>query len=250
MAREAAREAAALLASRLHEVHAVGTKSSPTDMVSDVDREAEALITALLLAARPGDAILGEETGTRPGTSGVRWLVDPLDGTTNYLYGYPAFAVSIAAEWQGVTLAGVVSDVARGETFAAARGMGATCRGQPLAVTAQADLALALVGTGFAYESSRRAQQAAVLGHVLPQVRDVRRAGSAALDLCAVASGRLDGFYESGLKAWDFAAGALIVHEAGGEVDLPATGALVAAGPALFRRLLRLVRAGEAVARS
>ncbi|MCC6381968.1 MAG: inositol monophosphatase [Dehalococcoidia bacterium] len=248
LAIETAREATALLVARLHDVRAVGTKSSPTDMVSDVDRATEALITARILAARPKDAILGEEAGARPGTSGVRWLVDPLDGTTNYLYGYPAFAVSIAAEADGATIAGVVCDAARGEIFAAALGSGATRDSRAVAVSARDDLPRALIGTGFAYDASRRAHQAAVLARLLPRVRDVRRAGSAALDLCAVACGRLDAFYEAGLAPWDFAAGALIVREAGGLVDLPPAGALVAAGPRLFPALLRLVRESEALA--
>lgn len=215
-----ATDAAALLDERRLTVRSgVATKSSSTDMVSDVDRAAELLVVESLLAARPDDAILGEEGTERTGTSGVRWVVDPLDGTTNYLYGLPVFAVSVAAEVEGVAEVGVVVDPGQGETFAAVRGAGATLDGTPIHANDIDDLALALVGTGFAYHPRRRALQAAVLGPVLPAVRDIRRSGAAAVDLCWVACGRLDAYYEKGLGHWDHAAGALIAAEAGAVTD-------------------------------
>ena len=193
----------------------VTTKTSGTDMVSEMDRASEALIVKGILAARPDDAILGEETGARDGTSGVRWVIDPLDGTTNYLYRHPNWAVSVAAEVDGEVMAGVVASPGLHETFSAARGQGAWLNGDPIAVSREVDLASALVGTGFGYLASRRALQAAVLPHVLPAVRDIRRYGVASLDLCWVACGRLDGYFEAGGQPWDVAAGLLIAAEAG-----------------------------------
>jgi len=242
LAVEVAREAGALLLDRLHDVRTgVETKSSPTDMVSEVDREAEALITARILAARPGDAILGEEGANRAGTSGVTWVVDPLDGTTNYLYRRGDFCVSIGVERGGEAVAGAVFDPSRGEMFAATAGEGATLNGSPLAVSGKLDLATALVGTGFGYDPGIRGRQGAVVARLMPAVRDIRRAGSAALDLCAVACGRLDAYYESGLNPWDTSAGLLIAREAGartGYVDIPGERrAVVAAPPALWEQL-------------
>jgi myo-inositol-1(or 4)-monophosphatase len=247
-----AEEAGALLRRRLAVARtAVGTKSSPTDMVTEVDRESEALILDRLRAARPDDAVLAEEGGETDGTSGVVWVVDPLDGTTNYLYGFPAFAVSIAARVGGRTVAGAVHDAVHGETYAAATGMGATCDGRPITVSGATDIATALIGTGFAYDAARRARQAQTLTGVLPRVRDIRRAGSAALDLCWVACGRLDGYYEWGLGPWDLAAGELVVTEAGGVVTgldggPPRPGSVVAATPGIHAALLALVRDGPA----
>lgn len=247
LAASVALEAGALLRARQGEVRtSVATKSTATDMVSEVDHESEALIVARLLAARPGDAILGEEGGARAGTSGVRWVVDPLDGTTNYLYGRGDYSVSIGVEVDGQGVAGVVYDPTRDELFAAARGSGATRNGRPIGVSDKAVLATALIGTGFAYNQAWRAAQGALAARMLPHVRDIRRAGSAALDLCAVACGRLDGYYEP-LGHWDMAAGIVIVEEAGGLTAFEPIGdgmpeAVVAAGPALFERLLALLR--------
>jgi myo-inositol-1(or 4)-monophosphatase len=193
----------------------VSTKTSGTDMVSEMDRASEAMIVKGILAARPDDAILGEETGSREGTSGVRWVIDPLDGTTNYLYRHPIWAVSVAAEVDGEVVAGVVAAPGLGETFTAARGGGARLNGRPIAVSGASDLAGALVGTGFGYVAERRARQAAVLPHLLPEVRDIRRNGVASLDLCWVACGRLDGYFEAGGQPWDVAAGLLVATEAG-----------------------------------
>lgn len=253
LATEIALEAGALLIERRPHVREfVGTKSSPTDMVTEVDAASEALIVERILAARPGDGILGEEGSAREGVSGVRWVIDPLDGTTNYLYGFPAYAVSIAVELAGETVAGAVYDAARAELFAAAKGSGVTLNGAPIRVSQQPALATALIGTGFGYDPRLRARQGALLAWLIGQVRDVRRAGSAALDLCSVACGRLDGYYEQGLNAWDHAAGALIVREAGGLADFPGDTGLtprpiVAAGPQLHAQLTALLQrtAGE-----
>ena len=227
----------------------VDTKSSATDMVTEVDRASEALVLATIRSARPDDAVLGEEGGHATGTSSVRWVVDPLDGTTNFLYGLPIYGVSIAAEVDGEPAVGVVHDPNRNETFSAIRGRGAFLNGAPIVVNGAPALRLAtaLVGTGFGYVAERRAWQAAVMTRVLPAVRDIRRAGAAAVDLCWVACGRLDAFYEFGLQLWDAAAGGLIASEAGAFVgtlagDTPMTDTLVAAAPQLagdFQQLLR-----------
>jgi myo-inositol-1(or 4)-monophosphatase len=254
LATSLAAEAAQLLRDGLDHVHDVDTKSSLTDMVTASDRASERLVVDGIRAARPDDGILGEEGTADSGTSGVRWVIDPLDGTTNFLYGLPAFAVSIAVEVDGTTEVGVVVDAARHETFTAVRGRGAHLDGRRLRVNGADQLATALIGTGFSYDAARRARQGAVVAQVLPLVRDIRRVGAAALDLCWVAAGRLDGFYEKGLAPWDLGAGALIAAEAGARVgDLaggPASGAFtLATAPALFeplRALLAAHGAGEA----
>jgi myo-inositol-1(or 4)-monophosphatase len=216
-------------------------------MVSDADRLAEEAIAALIRRERPTDGLLGEEGAATGGTSGRRWVVDPLDGTTNYLYGFPVWAVSVAVEDADGALAGVVLDPSRGELFGAARGGGATLNGEPIGVREGTPLERSLIATGFAYDPDRRAEQARVLRHVLPRVRDVRRGGAAALDLAWVAAGRVDGYYERGLKPWDWAAGRLLVAEAGGAVaSLPGPPeGLAAAAPPLLDDLLRLVDAAE-----
>ena len=189
-------------------------------MVSDADRAAEELVSSLLRAERPDDGLLGEEGVSVDGSSGRRWVVDPLDGTTNYLYRYRAWCVSVALEdSSGVALVGAVHDPLAGETFRASRGDGAWLNRSPIRVRDAGDVSRALVATGFGYEPDIRRGQAEVLLRVLPRVRDVRRAGAAALDLCHVACGRLDGYYERGINHWDYAAGALIVREAGGVVS-------------------------------
>jgi myo-inositol-1(or 4)-monophosphatase len=222
----------------------VDTKSSSTDMVSEADRAAEEAIAELLRAERPDDALVGEEGSGDEGTSGRRWVVDPLDGTTNYLYRFPAWGVSVALEDADGGLAGVVHDPLGGETFRAARGAGADLNGDPIQVNDHDDLATALVATGFGYDADVRAGQAELLRTVLPRVRDIRRAGAAALDLCSVACGRLDGYFERGVNHWDYAAGALIVQEAGGATR-PLSGGragLAAAGPRLVDQLVELTR--------
>jgi len=224
----------------------VERKSSRTDLVSQVDRRAEQIIVEGLAAARPHDAVLGEEGSLSDGTTGVRWLVDPLDGTTNYVYGYPASCVSIAAEVDGRLLVGVVHDPTPGLTYEAIEGRGATCNGRPIAVRGQADLAEALVATGFSYDAAQRGTQGAALAKMLPRIRDIRRAGSAALDLCLLAAGHVDAYYELDLSPWDYAAGSVIAREAGAEVrTLEASHgrgpAVVAAPPALMTSLLALL---------
>jgi myo-inositol-1(or 4)-monophosphatase len=209
----------------------VATKSSPTDVVTDADHAAEALIRDLIGDTRPGDRILGEEGGETGSGSGVRWIVDPLDGTVNYLYGLPDWAVSVAAEVDGTVVAGAVFVPRRDELFSAGLGGGAWLssgaldwRGEdtapPVRLACNADVPLdrALVATGFGYESARRLVQGEVLAGVLPRVRDIRRGGSAAVDLCSVASGGVDAYYERGVNLWDIAAGALIASEAGARV--------------------------------
>ena len=238
LAEALAREAGQLLLAR-PDVLAVQAKTTPTDAVTQMDRAAERLIIDGIATARPGDGVLGEESGETPSRSGVRWVVDPLDGTVNYLYGIPHYAVSIAAEVAGVVVAGVVHDPEKRETYTAVRGGGAWCNGSRLRCRRGADLAQSLVATGFGYAANRRAEQARVLATVLPAVRDIRRFGAAALDLCAVAAGRVDGFYERGMNAWDLAAGGLIAQEAGARVEglhgVPAGPALaIAAAPAVF----------------
>lgn len=248
LALEAARAAGqSLLDSFRGPAAGVTSKTSPTDLVSDADRAAEAILLDFIRARRPWDGVLAEEGGARDATSGYTWVVDPLDGTINFLFGIPVWAVSIAVEDGNGTLVGVVHDPSRGETFAATRGGGATLNGAPIRVSERADLADALVGTGFAYLSAARAVQAGVVARVLPRARDIRRAGSAALDLAALACGRLDAFYEAPMEPWDKAAGILLVREAGGVVTtLPPpipdlSPGVVAAGPGLHAALEELV---------
>jgi myo-inositol-1(or 4)-monophosphatase len=251
LATRAARAGARVHRAGLGRVQQVDTKSSPTDMVTEVDREAERVIVDAILAERPDDAILGEEATAREGRSGVRWIVDPLDGTTNYIYRYPAFGVSIGIELDGELAAGVVQDSARDRLYSGIVGAGAACNGEPIRVRDQADMATALIATGFQPVPARRAWQAEVLARVLPRVRDVRRGGSAAIDLCGVASGQLDAFYEAGLAEWDTAAGTAIVRAAGGIVRVfararPPAPLVVAGGPRLVEPLVDLLRAAGA----
>jgi myo-inositol-1(or 4)-monophosphatase len=218
-------------------------KSSATDMVSAADRDAETLIRTGLTAERPEDGLIGEEGSRRDSLSGRYWVVDPLDGTTNFLYGFPQWCVSIALEGE----LGVVYDPVRDELFSASRGSGATLNGEPLRMPAPSDLSTALVATGFGYDPERRDKQGQVLSRVVPSIRDIRRAGAAALDLCWLAAGRLDGYYERGLQAWDWAAARIIVEEAGGAVaDLePEPHGLAAAHPDLLAGLLDLLADAE-----
>jgi myo-inositol-1(or 4)-monophosphatase len=224
----------------------VHTKSSPTDVVTQMDQAAERLIIERIEAVRPRDAFLGEEGGSSTGSSGVRWIIDPIDGTVNYLYDLPDWAVSIAAEVDGETVAGAIVMPRRGETYTARRGAGArlhTDQGvRELRCNPGVSLDKALVATGFGYSSERRARQAQVLTHVLPTVRDIRRGGSCCVDMCSLAAGRVDAYYERGVQAWDIAAGSLIVEEAGGQVGglngAPAGPEFtIAAAPALFEAL-------------
>lgn len=228
------------------------TKSTSTDLVTRVDRWSEKTIVEALLAARPNDSIVGEEGTGLVGTSDVRWVVDPIDGTTNFVYGHPGFSVSIAAELAGQPVAGVIVDPLAGDEFCAARGSGATRNGNLIRVSDLADPALALVATGFSYDPDRRRQQAEVLVGFLPHIRDVRRMGGAAVDLASVACGRVDAFYEEGLNHWDRAAGVVLVTEAGGRITdvkgfelvgstLETASTTVAAPPRLHDPLLALI---------
>jgi myo-inositol-1(or 4)-monophosphatase len=222
LALDTARAAADLVRDRAEQGVAVAdTKSSDTDVVTEADRASEALIRERIRAARPDDGFLGEEEDDLPGTSGVRWIIDPIDGTVNFLYGLPQYAVSIAAEVDGVVVAGVVIDVVKRVEYVArpdADGSGRTVAlrdGRPIAVRGPAPLSQRLIGTGFSYRPDVRGRQAAALTRLLPEIRDVRRLGSSALDVCAVAEGTLDGYFEEGVHLWDHAAAGLIARAAG-----------------------------------
>ncbi len=237
----------------------IGTKSTATDVVTAADRAVEALLAEMLLAGHPHDRMLGEEGGelasdrsnldgsigfpaAPPDGHRVRWIVDPIDGTVNYVYGLPNFSVSVAAEVDGRVVAGVVRNAVSGEEWTAVRGDGAWREGVRLTGSAVTSLDRALVATGFAYDATRRAHQAAVLTGVLPRVRDIRRYGVASLDLCAAAEGRVDAFFEQGLAAWDLAAGGLIAQEAGLVVSglrgaPPGPAMVLAAPPSVYAAL-------------
>ena len=233
------------------------TKSSAVDVVTAVDEEVEALLRARLAELRPDDGVLGEEEGSVEGTSGLTWVVDPIDGTVNFLYGIPAYSISVAVvsgsadplTWTAE--AGCVHAVALGTTWTAARGLGAWRDGERLGPRPAPPLARALVGTGFGYTVEERTLEGALVAKILPQVRDIRRLGSAAIDLCLVADGRLDAYYEIGLNPWDMAAGSLVVAEAGGAVQGltggPASPAMtIAGGPGLVGELAAALRAAGA----
>ncbi|MCP2267634.1 inositol monophosphatase family protein [Actinokineospora diospyrosa] len=205
---------------RPNAIHHVATKSTRTDVVTAADKAAEDLIRDRLTTLRPGDAVLGEEAGGTTG-SGITWVVDPIDGTVNYLYGYPWYAISVAAQVDGVSVAGAVVEPASGRTWWAAKGEGAWLNGTRLSVSSPVDLSVTLLATGFSYSAPRRRAQAAAVAALLGNIRDIRRSGSAALDLCAVAAGWVDAYCERGLSRWDWAAGALIAAEAGAHVELP-----------------------------
>jgi myo-inositol-1(or 4)-monophosphatase len=254
VARTVAHEAADLI--RTHRERGVGeidTKTTDTDLVTAADRAAESLIVARLRAARPGDALLGEESGAhgQARATGVRWVVDPIDGTVNYVYGLAPYAVSIAAEVAGAAVAAVVRNAATGEEWTAVRGGGAWRDGRRLHGSRTAVLEQALVATGFGYDPARRAHQASVLADLLPRVRDIRRFGAASVDLCHAAEGRVDAYYEKGLQAWDHAAGGLIAVEAGLLVTglrgaPPGPPMVLAAPPDLHRALHDRLVAGDA----
>lgn len=263
LAVDIAREAGVIQTSRLHLERTIDSKSTPTDAVTEVDRACEDLIVRRILEARPEDSILGEEGANRQGTSTLRWVIDPLDGTVNYVYRRGVFAVSLGIESTvgsvTVPVVGVVHDPMLNETFSAIRsrphtpgthplvedpprGTGAWLNGERIHVNPVTDLGQSLIGTGFGYDPEVRRSQGAMLAQIIPHVRDIRRAGSAALDLCAVACGRLDGYFERGLQPWDSAAAALIVEEAGGiaeRLDTPEVpaGTWVVAAPAIFDAL-------------
>jgi myo-inositol-1(or 4)-monophosphatase len=246
------RAVAILVDGRRRALATARAKSTSTDMVSELDHAAEALIREVLLGARPDDGFLGEETGASPGSSGTTWVVDPLDGTTDYLYDHPGWNVSIAATDADGAVAAVVAIPHLGETFTATRGGGARRNGEPVTCSVLDDLPGALCATGFAYDPERRRRQAEVLTAVLPRVRDIRRMGAAAADLCSVACGRVDAYWERGLGPWDAAAGALVAREAGATVwgdDLAPGTFVLAAAPGIFTALRDLlVDSGAALA--
>jgi len=215
-----AREAGAIARDRFHEPRTIATKTSEIDLVTDVDHALDRLIRERVRAARPRDALLTEEGGAESGSSGVRWIVDPLDGTTNYAHAFPHFAVSIGVELDGRREAGVVYDPMRDELFSAARGGGAALNGAPIRVSAIGELRRALLATGFAYDVHRaRTQNLAHFERFIGCAQAIRRAGSAALDFAYVACGRFDGYWELHLAPWDVAAGLLLVEEAGGRIS-------------------------------
>lgn len=240
---EVAQMAADLVRPGVGAARVAGTKTTPTDVVTDHDLRSEALIRAELIARCPGSSIVGEEYGDQTGVNRVRWIVDPIDGTVNFLYGLPVVSTSIAAAVGGRVVAGAVAEVRTGQTFSACRGEGARCDGLAVRVSDVASLDVALVGTGFAYASSTRAAQAATLADLLPRCRDIRTMGSAALNLCWVGAGRLDAYFERDLKVYDYAAGALVAEEAGAAVTVPQGGRdlTMAASPGIATALGGLV---------
>jgi myo-inositol-1(or 4)-monophosphatase len=239
------------LAGRKAGLHNVQTKSTATDMVTEFDRASEVLIVEGIRAARPEDAIVGEEGASVSGTSGITWYIDPIDGTTNFLYDLPAWAVSIGAEDSSGPLAGVVYIPALGEMFTATRGGGAFLNGAPIQSNNIADVSQALVCTGFSYSADQRTIQAQRVSRFIHQIRDIRRAGAAAIDLCFVACGRIDAYFEENLHQWDISAGILIAHEAGcrsgdfsGHTPRPAE--ILTTAPAIFDQLSQLIMAASA----
>lgn len=247
LARSVAREAAELIRTqRAAGVSVAATKSSITDVVTAVDKASEALIRGRIAQARPADGFLGEEGSDDAGSSGIRWVVDPIDGTVNFVSGFPEYAVSIAAERDGASLVGVVLHVPTGIEYYATAGGGAFRDGEPIRVESTQPLARRLIGTGFNYRPEVRRAQAAAAARLLPQIGDIRRAGSCAMDLCHVADGSLGGYLEEGVNPWDFAAGTLIAGEAGARsrlaVGVGGLTLLVCAAEACFEELWDLGR--------
>lgn len=235
---------------------AIRTKSTPTDPVTVVDTETERLLRERLAELRPGEDILGEEEGGPTGSrDGLTWVLDPIDGTVNFVYGIEAYAVSVGVQRDGVSLAGAVANVPAGLLYSAALGHGARVQrdgvATPLRTSAAVELSMSLVGTGFSYSREERMRQAETLTRLLPAVRDVRRIGSCALDLCMVAAGALDGYYEDGVHVWDWAAGALIAAEAGASLRLPpadrSAGRIMAAAPGIAEALTDTLRRAGAL---
>lgn len=247
LAHDIARETGVLLLDRDDATDlAVQTKTTDTDVVTVMDTAAEHLIRSRLAKERPDDGFLGEESGSGTGTTGIRWVVDPIDGTVNYLYNIPQYAVSIGVEVNGVVKVGVVFDPMKDEMYQAISGGGATLNGRPIRCSEETLLGQSLIDTGFGYAATRRTRQAEILLQVIPHVRDIRRMGAASLDLCSVACGRAEGYYERGLNPWDFSAGALIAQEAGATVtdldgNYPTGDFVLAAGPGIHKALRELL---------
>jgi myo-inositol-1(or 4)-monophosphatase len=249
VAASVARASADLIRTNIGNVTRLGAKSSPTDVVTRTDLDAEALIRQLLAEATPGAGVLGEEGGQTPTPSGdhgarLQWVVDPLDGTINFLYALPVMAVSVAAALDGEVVAGAVVDVLRNETFTAAAGLGARMDGRPIEISECPSLARALVLTGFSYRADLRGHQGSIVQRLLPAARDIRCFGSAALQLCWVGAGRADAYFERDIKVWDYAAGALIAREGGAVTELPCPendDLVIAATPSVFEELRTVV---------
>jgi myo-inositol-1(or 4)-monophosphatase len=242
---DTAREAAALVAGTYGRAAPVGSKSSPTDIVTETDLRAEGLLSERLQEHTPGAGILGEEGGTTAPGARLQWVLDPLDGTINFLYGLPLFAVSVAAAVDGEVVAGAVVDVLRDEVFSARLGGGARLDGKPITASACASFPSALVLTGFSYHADERALQGEVVQRVLSRARDVRCFGSTALELCWVACARADGYFQRGTAIWDRAAGALIAAEAGAQTELPcpeSADLVISAAPGVFDDLWAVVQ--------
>jgi myo-inositol-1(or 4)-monophosphatase len=249
IAADTARAAARLVTPAYGRPRAVGRKSSPTDVVTQTDLRAEELVRRLLAEATPGAGLLGEEGGTTTPGARVQWVIDPLDGTINFLYGVPLFAVSIAAAIDGEIVAGAVIDVLRDELFSAHLGGGACCDGGRIEVSGCTSLPDALVATGFSYQAELRDRQGAVIHRVLPRARDLRCFGSAALELCWVACARIDAYFQRDTEIWDRAAGALIAAEAGARTELPCpenADLIMAAAPGVFDDLWAIVQVAAA----
>jgi myo-inositol-1(or 4)-monophosphatase len=247
LAVEAATRAGSMLMNRPRDLEVL-SKSSPTDAVTNMDKNSEHLLEKFLLGTRPKDGILGEEGASVDGTSGVVWIVDPLDGTVNYLYDLPGWAVSVAAKFEGVTMAGCVYAPSIRRTWSAARDSGAWLNGAPIFCNDPVNLESSLISTGFSYSADERSLQGEVVQKLVSKIRDIRRSGAAAVDLCYVASGSLDGYFERGLNPWDIAAGELIVREAGGVVSNLTGGdasheMTIAGGAAIHARLLTFLTA-------
>lgn len=241
---EVAELAAAYVLSNHGAAVLANTKSTPTDVVTKTDLASEALIRSELESRCPGSSIVGEEYDDRVGGNNISWIVDPIDGTVNFMYGLPVVSISIAATHHGATIAGAVTDMLSGTTFSARAGGGARLQDQSLQVSEPASLATALIGTGFSYQADVRSEQADTLTRLLPACRDIRCMGSAALNLCWVGAGLLDGYFERNIKLYDYAAGDLIAREAGAVVELPAesgNGLAFAAAPAIATELRALL---------
>ncbi len=257
-ARDAAQAASVLLLNPPVDL-AIETKATPTDAVTVMDKRSESLLVSHLLDGRETDGVLGEEGSNRPGTSGFRWVIDPIDGTVNYLYGLPGWSVCVGLEYEGEPIVGVVSAPTYGVTYYAARGLGAFREtsgvSEPISPSRVADLPMALTATGFGYASTQRAFQAEILRTLLPEIRDIRRAGSAAVDICWVADGKVDAVYEKGLNPWDYLAASVIAREAGAVVAGldgrgPNADLTIAANPVLFAKFhdrLKQLGAGKPV---
>jgi myo-inositol-1(or 4)-monophosphatase len=245
VASAAARAAARIVTAAYGESRTVGRKSSPTDVVTETDLRAEERVRRVLLEATPVAGILGEEGGTTAPRARLQWVLDPLDGTINFVYGVPLCAVSIAAAIDGEVVAGAVVDVLRDELFAAHRGGGARCAGRPISVSSCSSLSEALVTTGFSYRAELRDTQGEIAHRLLSRARDLRCFGSAALELCWVACGRVDGYFQRDTEIWDRAAGALIAEEAGARIETPCPendDLVIAAGPSVFDDLREVVQ--------